>query len=164
MTADRLPGWKSRPRSPGPISFVGAALLLLLGACAREERDPTLLPDSLLRAELGLTDLDEVHRVVLLGGEAESATPAEVSISEGAWVEFVSGDWWVHEVRFELDSLSGPARSFLEGSDQVASPPIVNRGERYLVSFAGAPEHRYPFVLEGNGAEGRGVVVVAAKR
>ena len=120
-------------------------------------------PDSVLQAELGLTDRDEVHRVLIQGGDVETLTPGEVPIPAGAWVEFVTNDWLVHEIRFEVDSLTAEARAFLEESDQVASPPMVNLGDRFVVSFVGAPDGRYPFIAEGNGAPGRGVVVVGPR-
>jgi len=114
--------------------------------------------------ELGLSERDEVHRVLLAGGDREVFTPGEVGIPEGAWVEFVTVDWRVHEIRFDVDSLSAPARAFLEGSDQLASPPLVDQGDRFVVSFEGAPEGRYPFLAQGNGAPGRGVVIVGLNR
>jgi len=158
-------GISDRPRTPGPI-FVSAviALVVLTVGCGGSSGDVTTRPDSLLRAELGLSDQDEVHRVMLAGGEQERFTPEVVEIGPGAWVEFVSADWRVHEIRFEVDSLPGEARMFLERSDQVASPPLVDQGARFLVSFAGAPDGRYPFMAEGNGAPGRGVVVVGSTR
>ncbi|HSG08095.1 MAG TPA: hypothetical protein VLA36_07050 [Longimicrobiales bacterium] len=110
-----------------------------------------------------MSDKDEVHRIVLSGGEREVFEPDQVEIAQGAWVEFVSADWRVHEIRFEVDSLSAAGRTFLEATDQVASPPLVDRGARFVVSFAGAPDGRYPFVAEGNGAPGRGVVIVGPK-
>jgi len=147
---------------------LGAALLALAAPAAgcgeREAADPALLPDSVLRAELGLTDADLVYRITLLGGAEESLMPAQVELAPGAWLQFVSGDWRVHEVRFEADSLSGPPLAFLRDTDQLESPPLVDQGARYVVSFAGAPEARYPFVVEGNGEPGRGVVVVRSKR
>jgi len=117
-----------------------------------------------LRAELGLTDADRVHRVVLSGGSTESADPPALDVLEGDWVEFVSSDWRVHEVRFELDSLSVAAGQFLGESDQVASPPLLEPDARFVLSFAGAPEGRYPYVVEGNGSAVRGVVVVGPRR
>ena len=131
--------------------------------CARQP-DPDLRPDSVLRAELGLSDADQVYRIVIRGGPQEELTPAQVELTDGAWLEFVSADWRVHEVRFEADSLSGPALAFLTGSDQLASPPLVDRDARFVVSFAGAPEGRYPFVVDGNRAPSRGVVVVRPNR
>lgn len=131
--------------------------------CARQP-EPDLRPDSVLRAELGLTDADQVYRVVIRGGPQEELTPAQVELTGGAWLEFVTADWRVHEVQFEADSLSGPALAFLTDSDQMASPPLVDRDARFVVSFAGAPVGRYPFVVEGNRAPSRGVVVVRPNR
>lgn len=165
MTLTKGRGFRHRPRSAGPISLGAAAavaVVSLFAGCGRS--DPALRPDSVLQAELGLTDGDRVHRVVLRGGAGEEISPAALDILEGDWVQFSSADWRVHEVRFEVDSLSASARSFLEGSDQHASPPLVDQGDRFLVSFAGAPEGRYPFLVEGNGTPVRGVVVVGPKR
>ena len=100
----------------------------------------------------------------LTGGERERFAPEEVVVRSGAYVQFESADWRVHEIRFELDSLPVAARAFLEESDQVASPPLVDRGARFVVSFVGAPDGRYPFIAEGNRAPGRGVVVVGPSR
>jgi len=122
--------------------------------------NPELQPDELLRSELGLTDRDEVHRVVITGGDVELAAPQATTIPPGAYLEFVTGDWFVHEITFELDSMHPLARAFLESTDQVASPPLLRLDSRYVVDFEGGPPGRYPYLLEGSGAVGRGVVVV----
>jgi len=144
------------------VLAVRALLMCLItavtaGSCAV---DSELRPDEVLQAELGLTDRDRVHRVTILGGAREVATPAETTIAPGAYVEFVTSDWLVHEVRFELDSLDVDARAFLESTDQVASPPMLRLDSRYVLDFEDGPPGRYPYILEGNGAPGRGVVVV----
>ena len=90
------------------------------------------------------------------------AEPREVTVPQDAYVEFVTTDSWVHEVRFELDSLDGPARDFLERTDQRDSPPMVNADSRFVVSMRGAPTGRYPFRVEGNGTPVSGAVVVAS--
>ena len=143
---------------------VGRALLtVLLATCLTScSGDPGLHPDDVLRLELGLGDRDQVHRVVISGGDRERADPMETVIALGSYVEFVTADWLVHEIIFELDSLSIAARNFLERTDQVASPPLISQDSRYVVYFANGPPGRYPFVLEGKGAPGRGVVVVEA--
>ena len=143
---------------------VGRALLTGLSAICLTScsGDPGLHPDDVLRLELGLGDRDQVHRVVIRGGDRERADPLETVVTSGSYVEFVTADWLVHEILFELDSLSIAARTFLESTDQVASPPLISRDSRYVVHFADGPPGRYPFVLEGNGAPGRGVVVVEA--
>jgi plastocyanin len=152
-----------RPRIPGPISW-GAALLLVLGAACGRSVPPADRPDEVLRTQLGLTDKDEVHRVTLTGGNTEVLDPVQTTVPVGAWVEFVTGDGRVHQVSFEADSLGAEARAFLERTDQMASPPLVNEGQRFVVSFHDAPQGRYPFRAEGNGGPTHGVVVVHAKR
>ena len=139
-------------------SFFCALLIVASGTSCQV--DPELQPDEVLRSELGLTDRDEVHRVVITGGDIESAAPQATSLPLGAYLEFVTGDWFVHEIIFELDSLLPEARAFLERTDQVASPPLLRLDSRYVVDFEGGPPGRYPFVLEGSGAAGHGVVVV----
>ena len=136
-------------------------LIVVVGTSCRV--DSELQPDEVLRAELGLTDRDEVHRVVITGGDVELAAPQTTTIRPGAYLEFVTGDWFVHEIIFELDSLLPEARAFLERTDQVASPPMLRLDSRYVVDFGGSPPGRYPFVLEGNGAPGHGVVVVEVR-
>jgi len=149
-------------RGPLAVGVAGAWALSLVG-CAGDS-DATLRPDSILRAELGLTNSDRVHRVGISGGPQETLSAPAVEIAPGAWVEFITLDWWVHEIRFEADSLAPESRAFMERTDQLASQPMVSKDERFLLSFEGAPEGRYPFVVEGNGAPARGVVVVRAKR
>lgn len=122
--------------------------------------DPEHRPDALLRAQLGLTDDDRVHVVTLTGGNREHAYPDSMIVPTGAYVQFVTADWRIHEVAFEVDALSPAAWRFLERTDQVASPPLIDRDSRFVVSFEGAPAGRYPYVLEGNAGPGRGVVMV----
>ncbi|MBM4183054.1 MAG: hypothetical protein FJ207_02380 [Gemmatimonadetes bacterium] len=135
---------------------------VVLGAACAPEPDPTLQPDEVLQAELGLSLEDRVYRVAITGGPVERAEPAAISIEPGAYVEFITTDWLIHEVLFETDSLGTAERSFLERTDQVASPPLIERESRYVLSFAGAPPGRYTYRLEGNGRSARGVIVVAA--
>ncbi|MHB1193424.1 MAG: hypothetical protein ACYC6F_10295 [Longimicrobiales bacterium] len=154
-------------RSPLALALgVAVAWAFALPGCSGGSggSDTSLQPDSLLRAELGLTDADQVHRVTISGGPQETLSAPSVEIAPGAWVEFVTLDWWVHEIRFEADSLPPDARAFMERTDQVASHPLVSKDERFVLSFEGAPDGRYPFVVEGNGAPARGVVVVRSKR
>ena len=122
--------------------------------------DPSLQPDETLRAELGLTSTDQVHRVTLTGGPVERAEPAAVSIEPGAHVEFVTADWLIHEVIFEVDSIGRAGQDFLRSTDQMASPPLIDRDTRYVLTFEAAPPGRYPYRLEGNGESGSGVIIV----
>lgn len=121
-----------------------------------------LQPDAVLRAELGLSASDRVHGVRIAGGDVERADPHLLAVESGAYVEFVTTDWLIHEVIFEVDSLSAEQRAFLERTDQLASPPLIERDGRYVLSFEGAPPGRYPYRLEGNGRPGAGAIVVTA--
>lgn len=133
---------------------------LLLAACGRPAAPDHLRPDEELKAALGLTDADRVHRVLLEGGAVERAIPERVEISPTDYVSFESGDGRVHEVRFLLDSLPAKARTFLVRSRQDASPPLLSRGSRFVVMWDGAPAGRYPFIVEGNSGSARGLVIV----
>jgi hypothetical protein len=142
------------------LSLSCLAAWSIAAACA-PERDPTLQPDEVLQAELGLTLDDKVYRVAVSGGPVERADPAALSIEPGAYVQFVTSDWLVHEILFETDSLGSAQRAFLERTHQVASPPLIDRDSRYVLSFVDAPPGRYSYRLEGNGRPSRGVIVVA---
>jgi plastocyanin len=136
-------------------------MLCLAGVCLGcEAPDPELIPDQDLQAELGLTPDDRVHTVALSADAAETAEPDSLTVAVGDFVQFVSHDWLVHEVSFELDEITSAARTFLERTGQTASPPLIDRGGRYVLSFSEAPPGRYPYALQGNRGPGRGVLVV----
>lgn len=135
------------------------ALVTLSSACKRS--DPSLEPDAVLKDSLGLGDRDRVHRIRLASpGNVESPDPDSVQILPGDYVEFVTTDGKVHAVSFVLDSLPSGGADFLRGGAQESSPPLVSEQSRFLVTFTGAPAGRYPFVVAGNGVEGRGAIVV----
>lgn len=145
---------------------VGIALAVAAASISGCERGvpAELQPDEVLRSELGLGDDDEVHRVVLTGGAGERVDPVETVVPPGAWVEFVSGDFRIREVHFLTEEMAAEAVRFLELTDQLDSPPLVDRDARFVVSFSDAPSGRYPFRVEGETTPGRGVVRVALPR
>ena len=145
-------------RAVAPV-LMGAAIA---AAACQEPAQTHLQPDAVLQAALGLEATDRVHSIRITGGESERADPQLLEIEPGSYVEFVPADWLVHEVVFEADSLTSEQLRFLEQTDQVASPPLIERDSRYVLVFAGAPAGRYPYRLEGNGRAGRGAIVVAA--
>lgn len=126
-----------------------------------EPPDPALVPDAQLQTELGLRQSDRVHTVGLTAGLMEHADPDSLLVQPGDYVQIVSRDWLVHELAFDLDSLSADSRTFLERTGQVATGPLLQQGARFVLSFVGAPSGRYPFSLEGNRDAGRGLIVVA---
>jgi len=118
------------------------------------------VPDEYLQTELGLTSRDRVHTIVLTGGAREYGDPALLSVLPGDFVQFVSGDWLIHEIGFQVDSLTPSSRDFLARTSQTASPPLLQKGSRFVLSFLDAPPGRYSYVLEGNAASGQGIIVV----
>ena len=142
------------------MRWIGA-LALLLAAC--EPPDPALIPDELLQRELGLTESDRIHTVELRTGVGERSEPGDLVIRPGDLVEFVSSDWFVHEVHFAADSMEAEMFAFLEATDQSDSPPLLQQGSRFVLTFNGAPLGRYVYFLKGNRSPGSGSIVVSAE-
>lgn len=143
------------PRAAVALVLAGA----LLAGCTRPNQNP---PDQLLRDSLGLEESDQVFRVELRIEEgAERASPGEVTVPPGAFVEFVSRDRLLHTVEFQTDSMATRTADFLRSTGQDGAVPLLEPGSRFVVSFGEAPAGRYPYLLRGNGEPGGGVVVVA---
>lgn len=143
-----------------PSIVVRLTLVLLLAGCADPDELPPA-PDAELIETLGLDGDEALHTVRLSGrGADEALTPATVEVEPSALVQFVVMDRRIHTVEFLADSLSGPAREFLEQTEQLAGPPLVERGSRFVVTFDDAPAGRYPFVSEAHGGRAYGAVIV----
>ena len=110
---------------------------------------------------LGLPSGALLHRVTLGGrGSDEHAVPTVIQASPGDGVEFRTVDHRVHTVGFVADSLAPEVRGFLESTGQMASPPLVTRGTRFVLRLQNAPPGRYLFRSEGHGGTAMGVVEV----
>ena len=121
--------------------------------------------DTTLRDSLGIA-LDRTIERVSLGGARgeEHVVPSTMLVEPGTVVEFFTVDYRVHSITFVEDSLTVPARAFLDESGILASPPLVEEGSRFVVDFMGAPPGRYPYVSHGPGEPARGVIVVGTLR
>lgn len=86
--------------------------------------------------------------------------PDTVRAEVGAAVIFQVADWWVHTVQFVAEEMTPAQIGFLEGRARMLSPPLVERGSRYVVSFTEAPPGSYPFRIDGFGDLARGAVVI----
>lgn len=150
-------------RAPRPRLLAGA-LLCIVTQLGCEPPDPELVPDEVLQSELGLEPGDRVHTVEIRTGTSEEAAPDSIEVRVGDLVQFVSADWMVHEVRFDTASLGSEALAFLERTRQGASPPLLERDTRFVLTFEDAPPGRYPYALQGNREPGRGVIVVTVDR
>lgn len=134
---------------------------LLLSSPGCEPENPTLRPDAILLEELGLSKDDRVHTVRLTTKGQERASPDSILVEEGDYVQFVSDDWFIHEVFFDSMTMSDSAWTFMVSNDQSASPPLLQNGARFVISLVGASSGAYRFLLEGNREPGFGVIVVA---
>ncbi|MFG1691014.1 hypothetical protein ACGF5M_02460 [Gemmatimonadota bacterium] len=138
----------------------GGALLLFLSATACGN-PPEAGPDAELRETLGLDSDEELYRIVLGGkGRREHLVPTRLEIPQGGIVVIVTVDRRVHTVTFLQDSLSAEAAAFLSETNQMQSPPLLEQGSRFVVSFREAPPGRYPFVSEGHGGTASGIIVI----
>lgn len=148
----------------GPASSRGAGLLLLLVLCSGScSGPPEPGPDPEVEGAqaLGLSDGARLHRVILGGrGSDEHVLPARIQAFRGDGVEFVTVDHRVHTVWFPPDSLSAQAMAFLTSTEQLESPPLLQRGSRFVLVLEDAPSGRYPFISQGHGGRAFGVIEV----
>lgn len=156
-------GGEGLKRTRGSSGLTAVSLLsVVLASCGKGEVPPPQNPpDALLRDSLQLGDDDRVFRISLSSENGDNrADPTTIQVPMGAWVEFVSVDGWPRTVAFVLDSLSSPAAELLRSSGQDASPPLLDAGDRFVVTFTGAPAGRYPFRIEGSAGPVEGAVVI----
>lgn len=86
--------------------------------------------------------------------------PRNIAVESGSEVHFVTADNRVHTVTFVLDEMSDGPRGFIESTRQDASPPLVSRGARFVVSFVDAPGGFYPFRVQAHGEPVEGAIVI----
>ena len=154
-----------RPASFGGAGLLPFLLLLLLGSlsgCQGERGGTRAVAEDEVRA-LGLLSGATLHRVTLGGrGSEEHAVPTVIHALAGDGVEFRTVDHRVHTVEFIPDSITPDVRAFLESTGQMASPPLVERGSRFVLKLQSAPDGRYFFMSEGHGGTAHGVVEVGS--
>lgn len=150
-------------RSP-TLRALPVVALLAAAACGDDARSASADPHEELRRRLDLGSDVPIHRVTLGGrGASEHVVPRRLEVISGAVVEFRTVDGRVHVVEFPGDSLSPITAEFLRESRQLESPPLVDRGSRFVVSFRGAPAGRYLFRSRGSGGEAWGEIVVRGR-
>lgn len=144
-----------------PVLVVTLALAPAACGAAGDGSEEVEDPHAELRDRLGIEADRPIHSVSLGGrGGDEHVVPTRVDLRSGDVVEFVTADGRVHTVRFPPDSLGGEAADFLRRTGQLESPPLVERGARFVLTFRDAPSGRYPFRADGGGGVAWGVLVV----
>lgn len=114
--------------------------------------------------ELDTTDIQldrgvSLHDVTIRGMAAtDSILPASVEARSGDVVRFTTDDHRTHAMAFEADRLDPAVRQYLEETNQLRGPPLVNRGGAWVVILEDAPPGRYPFLCRSHDA--RGLLVI----
>lgn len=133
-----------------------AAAVTLVLACSPVDQD---VREAL--SALGVESVGQVYVVSLAGwGGEESMVPDTVHVEQGAVVVFQVADFRVHTVTFLVDSMPPPLEGFIRAASHGRSPPLIERGSRYIVPFADAPAGTYPFEVRGFGRAATGAIVV----
>lgn len=141
-----------------PLCLASLILASLLSGCRPAEVEPS---DPELRKALGIPDEIAIHRINVGGrGGQVRFVPEEVDVESGEAVQFFLTDRRVHVIRFLEEEMDPGPRDFMEEMGQLRSPPLVDPGARFVVSFEGAPSGDYPFVSQGQQGPERGVVRV----
>lgn len=153
----------SKPASSLEAGFLLFFLLFLAPLGCNSDGEPPPDPELEGAGALGLGRGARLHTVVLGGrGAEEHVLPERLQVRPGDAVEFVTVDHRVHRVVFDEDSLEAEVMEFLAGAGVTSSPPLTEKGSRFLLRLEGAPRGRYPFVSYGHGGAARGVIQVGA--
>jgi plastocyanin len=139
------------------------ALTLGLQGCEGDARAASR-SDLALRDSLGISSRVPLHRIALGGArDMDHVVPTLTTAEPGDVVEFQTVDGRVHTLSFAVDSITRPVRAFLEETRQLSSPPLLDRGSRFLVDLTGAPVGRYVFRTRTSGPPVYGAIVVEAR-
>jgi plastocyanin len=135
--------------------LVSLLAVLTLTGCEAVDGGATIQLDT---AEVNLAG-GQVHEIVIAGAAAtDSIAPTSVRARPGDALRFTTADHRTHAMAFEADRLDPAIREYLDATNQLRGPPLVNRGAAWVVVLEGAPPGRYPFLCRAHNA--RGMVVV----
>jgi plastocyanin len=147
---------RAHARSGVLLGLLALVAGLAVGACEAVGGGATLHLDT---AEVQLEPGVRVHDVRVGGSaDADSLDPVVLRARPGDIVRFITDDHRTHAVAFELVRLSDPVRDFLDRTNQLRGPPLVNRGAAWVVVLDEAPAGRYPFICRTHDA--RGMILV----
>ena len=142
------------------VRQIGALTCLVVLGCGIEPKTPpeavdetSMDPHAVIAASAQVVQLSG-------GRDVEHVVPPHLEIERGEWVQFVTLDRRVHTVSFVADSLSTEAFEYLSDTGQLQGPPLLARGNRFLVDFRNAPAGRYVFSSASHGDPVFGSVTV----
>jgi plastocyanin len=84
--------------------------------------------------------------------------PPRAEAAPGDYVRFTAADGGGHAIVFAEDRLTPQARAFLERTDQLRSPPLIQEGASWVITLEDAPAGTYPFRCTTHNAAGELIV------
>jgi plastocyanin len=152
--------------SPAParpfLRLAGAVVLALalpLAACdsgngfaGGDEKGPRVL--ELAGDTLQVPDSVRVATVRIDRSRLDELDPAESTIRTGDLLRFIAQDAGTHAIAFDGDAMTDEARAFLQKTGQLRSPPFLQKGSTWVMSFKDAPVGRYPYRCPTHGVQG----------
>ena len=136
--------------------------------CDRGGRSPDAKASELgprvLELDSVRVDLPDSVRQLVVRLDRTTAADFELPHAElrtGDIVRFEAADAGGHAIAFDGVELAPEARAWLESTGQMRSPPLVNAGVAWVITFENAPPGEYPFVCVTHGA--RGALTVGAR-
>jgi plastocyanin len=125
---------------------------LSLGACEAVGGGATIHLDT---AEIQLERGSHLHEVRISGvADTDTVAPATLRADPGDVIRFTTDDHRTHAIGFDPDRLTPSIREYLERTNQLRGPPLVNRGSAWVVVLEAAPPGRYPFLCRFHEARG----------
>jgi plastocyanin len=120
-------------------------LLLFVTACENasligDKKDRTL---ELAGDTIDVPEGVDLHDIKVATNQSRDFEPAQLKAAPGDYVRFTAGDSRTHAIVFEL--AAGDARTFLESTGQLRSPPLVNNGASWVIALDKAPLGTYVF-------------------
>ena len=124
----------------------GAFVLLSLLACENapmigDKKDRTL---ELAGDTIDVPQGSDLHDVtVMTNAQSKDFEPAQVNATTADFLRFTTDDSRTHAIVFEVSDAN--ARTFLESTGQLRSPPLVTKGASWVIVLKGAPAGTYTF-------------------
>ena len=131
--------------APARRFFVCAGVLFCtLSACSKDKVKAGASDDRTLEVTGDTIDLPKgvtLHDVVVKFNTSSDFSPASTTAKAGDVVRFTTDDTRTHAL--EITAPNDQAKQALDGSSQRRSPPLVSRGQAWVISLKGLPAGTY---------------------